>query len=140
MTELKITKTLFLKAPAAHVWKFLTEAERLAEWFHRGAADMKAGGDYVLLTNSLGKEGTKMCWGEILEFDPPRRLVHKFIHEYLKGGETECRWTLLDVPGGTMLTLEHTGWESVGEEAFAMGADHDIGWDQHFARLREVTR
>lgn len=139
MTELKITKTIFLKAPASHVWKFLTEADRLAEWFHRGGADFVANGEYALLTNSPGKEGEKLCWGKIVEFDPPRRLTHTFTHGHLGGVETSCSWTLTDSPGGTVLLLEHTGWEKVGDGAFAMAANHDVGWDEHFARLRKVT-
>ena len=139
MTDLKITKTVFLKAPAAHVWKFLTEADRLAEWFHRGGGDLVAKGEYSLLTNTLGKEGTKMCWGKVVEFDPPRRLVHSFTHNHLKGVETLCSWTLTEAEGGTVLTLEHTGWEKVGDGAFAMAANHDKGWDEHFSRLRTVT-
>tara|TARA_R110002072_G_scaffold148743_8_gene296289 strand:+ start:7072 stop:7494 length:423 start_codon:yes stop_codon:yes gene_type:complete len=139
MTDLKITKTVFLKAPAAHVWKFLTEADRLAEWFHRGGGDLVAKGEYILLTNTLGKEGTKMCWGKVIEFDPPRRLVHSFTHDHLKGVETLCSWTLTEAEGGTVLTLEHTGWEKVGDGAFAMAANHDKGWDEHFSRLRTVT-
>lgn len=139
MTQLKITKTIFLKAPAAHVWKFLTEADRLAEWFHRGGGDLVAKGEYSLLTNTLGKEGTKMCWGKVVEFDPPRRLVHSFTHDHLKGVETLCSWTLTEAEGGTVLTLEHTGWEKVGDGAFAMAANHDKGWDEHFSRLRTVT-
>lgn len=139
MTDLKITKTVFLKAPAAHVWKFLTEADRLAEWFHRGGGDLVAKGEYSLLTNTLGKEGTKMCWGKVVEFDPPRRLVHSFTHDHLKGVETLCSWTLTEAEAGTVLTLEHTGWEKVGDGAFAMAANHDKGWDEHFSRLRTVT-
>ncbi|WP_417484512.1 SRPBCC family protein [Maricaulis salignorans] len=139
MTPLKITKTLFLKAPAAHVWKFLTQADRLAEWFHRGGADLVAKGEYSLLSNTLGKEGAKMCWGQVIEFDPPHRLVHTFTHDHLKGVETLCSWTLTEAEGGTVLTLEHTGWEKVGEGTFAMAANHDAGWDEHFSRLRRVV-
>ncbi len=139
MTNLKLNKTVFLKAPAAHVWKFLTEADRLATWFHRGGSDLVAKGDYILLTNTPGKEGSKMCWGKVVEFDPPRRLVHSFTHDYLKGVETLCSWTLTEAEGGTVLALEHTGWEKVSDGAFAMAANHDKGWDEHFARLRTVT-
>lgn len=139
MTALTITKTLFLKAPAAHVWKFLTEADRLAVWFHQGGADLVANGEYSVLSNSLGKEGTKLCWGRVLEFDPPHRLVHTFTHAGLKEVETVCTWTLQDVDGGTILTLEHTGGEKLGEAGFGITANHDAGWDEHFARLRRVV-
>jgi uncharacterized protein YndB with AHSA1/START domain len=139
MSNLNITKTIFLKAPAKHVWSFLTDADRLAEWFHRGAGEMVKGGEYALLTNSLGKEGEKLCWGKVVEFDPPKRLVHTFTHGHLKGAETTCSWTLDEMEGGTVLTLVHEGWEKVGEGAFAMAGNHDVGWDDHFSRLRKVV-
>lgn len=139
MSDMKIVKTLFLKAPPDHVWKFLTEKDKLAIWFHDAEEDVRKGGDFTLVSNSLGKEGEKLCWGKVIEFDPPRRLVHSFTHNYLQGVETLCEWTLKGADGGTVLRLEHSGWEKVKEGAFANGADHDVGWDEHFVRLRRVT-
>jgi uncharacterized protein YndB with AHSA1/START domain len=139
MTQTKLVKTVFLKAPPEHVWKFLTEADKLAEWFHRGGADLEEGGDYVLLTNSYGKEGEKLLWGRVLEAKPCERLVHTFTHQRLKGVETTCTWTLEAVGGGTVLTLVHDGFDKVGADAFTTAASHDSGWDEHFVRLRRVT-
>lgn len=139
MTALKIVKTIFLKAPPAHVWKFLTEADRLAVWFHQGESDLNEGGDWALLTNSLGKEGERMCWGKVLEMNPPEKLVHTFTHPFLKEVETTCTWTLEAAGNGTVLTLVHEGWEGFEEDPFGMAANHDTGWDEHFARLRRVT-
>lgn len=139
MTQMKIVKTLFLKAPPEHVWSFLTEADKLALWFHRGGADLVEGGDYLLETNTYGKEGEKLCWGQVIEAKKPERLVHTFTHNHLKGIETRCVWTLEAVTGGTIVTLVHDGWEKVEEDPFAMAADHDKGWDEHFTRLRRVA-
>ena len=136
---MRIVKTLFLKAPPDHVWKFLTQADQLALWFHRGGADLVEGGEYVLETNSHGKDGERLCWGRVLEMKKPERLVHTFTHDYLKGVETICTWTLEAVRGGTILTLVHEGWEKVEDDPFAMAADHDNGWDEHLGRLRRVA-
>lgn len=139
MSNLKIVKTLFLKAPPAHVWKFLTEKDKLATWFHEGESDIKGVGAWVLLTNSLGKEGERICWGEVLEAKAPERLVHTFTHDWLEGAMTTCTWTLEAVGDGTILTLTHDGWENFEADPFGMGATHDVGWDEHFIRLRRVT-
>lgn len=139
MTQPKLVKTVFLKAPPEHVWKFLTEADRLGEWFHRAGADLKAGGEYALLTNSYGKEGEKFIWGKVLESKPFERLVHTFTHQWLKNVETTCTWTFEAVGGGTVLTLVHEGFDKLGDEGFQAAASHDAGWDEHFARLRRVT-
>ncbi len=139
MTNLTIEKTIFLKAPPEHVWKFLTRKDKLAIWFHEGGDDLTQGGAYTLLTNTPGKEGEKMIWGEVLEFEPPHRLVHTFTHQWLAGVVTTCTWTLTAADGGTVLKLVHAGFEAVEEDAFGMAANHDTGWDEHFVRLRRVT-
>lgn len=139
MTEVKIVKTIFLKAPPDHVWKFLTEPEKLALWFHEGEGPLKEGGDWALLTNTLGKEGERMCWGKVITMKPPHKLVHTFTHPFLQEVETTCDWTLDAVDGGTILTLTHDGWDNFEDGPFGMAANHDTGWDEHFARLRRVT-
>jgi uncharacterized protein YndB with AHSA1/START domain len=136
---MKLVKTIYLKAPRAHVWKFLVEADRLAQWFHAGEKNVTADGEWAVLTNSLGKEGQRICWGNVRVFEPPVRLVHTFTHSGLGGVETTCTWELEEAGGGTILTLTHDGFEKVGAGAFNLTADHDKGWDEHFARLRRVT-
>lgn len=139
MSNMKITKTIFLKAPPEHVWKFLTQADKLALWFHQGESDLVEGGDWALLTNSVGKEGERMCWGKVITMKEPEKLVHTFTHPHLKGVETTCTWSLERAKGGTILTLVHDGWDKLGDEAFGIAANHDTGWDEHFVRLRRVT-
>jgi uncharacterized protein YndB with AHSA1/START domain len=136
---MKLVKTLFLKAPRAHVWKFLTEADRLALWFHRGEKDVVAGGEWALVSNSPGKEGQRIGWGEVIAFEPPARLVHTFTIPRFEGAATTCVWELEEVDGGTILTLTHDGLEKLGAAAFGVGSDLDKGWDEHFTRLRRVV-
>ena len=136
---MKLVKTIMVKAPRAHVWKFLVEADRLATWFHRGEKDVAAGGEWALVSNSPGKEGQRLGWGQVLAFDPPKRLVHTFTLGRFNGAETTCTWELEEVGDGTVITLTHDGLESLGTDAFGVGADLDKGWDAHFARLRTVA-
>ena len=139
MAAMTITKTLFLKAPPEHVWKFLTDKQKLSLWFYEGAESIEGEGPYQLNTNTLGKEGDRVCWGDVSVFEPPKKLVHTFTHDFLQGVETTCVWTLTGVEGGTILLLEHSGFENVNDDAFGNAADHDKGWDEHFIRLRRVT-
>jgi uncharacterized protein YndB with AHSA1/START domain len=132
--SLRITKTVYLKAPPSHVWKFLTTGAGLAKWFHDAPHDLAEGGEYRLDTNTVGKEGEKLVWGKVLEMKPPTRLVHTFTHAWLKGVETTCTWTLEACEDGTILTLVHDGFPD-----FKEAADHDAGWDEHFVRFRRVT-
>jgi uncharacterized protein YndB with AHSA1/START domain len=132
----RIVKTVFLKAPPRHVWKFLTTAPGLAKWFHDAPHDLQQGGEYRLNTNTMGKEGEKLCWGEVLEMKPHEKLVHTFTHQWLEGVITTCTWTLVAVGEGTMLTLVHEGFDP---DKFGEIASHDVGWDEHFIRLRRVV-
>ena len=138
MTEYTIVKTLFLKATPERVWSFLTDRKKLATWFHEGKEDLKAGGKYAVFSNSDGKEGESMCYGDVTVFDPFTKLAHTFSHDYLGGVETLCEWELVETEEGTILTLRHSGFEKAAE-AFALAVDHDKGWDEHFIRLRRVT-
>ncbi|MEM9530874.1 MAG: SRPBCC domain-containing protein [Pseudomonadota bacterium] len=138
MSEFTIVKTIFIKAPAEHVWKFLTQKDKLALWFHEGEQSIESTGLYAVVTNSLGKEGDRLCWGEVTEYTPTTRLVHTFTHNSLKGTETTCVWELTNVDGGTILRLTHSGFEQA-EDGFNQAANHDVGWDEHFVRLRKVA-
>lgn len=135
-TKPRIVKTVFLKAPPKHVWKFLTTAPGLAKWFHDAPRDLEQGGEYRVDTNSIGQEGEKLCWGDVLEMKLHEKLVHTFTHKWLDGVVTTCIWTLTPVADGTMLTLVHEGFDP---EKFGEIASHDAGWDEHFVRLRRVV-
>ncbi len=139
MTEVSLTKTIILKAPPHHVWKFLTRADLLATWFHKGSCDLAEGGPYKIETNTMGKEGDIVIWGEVLLSDAPNKLVHTFTHPMLQEKNTVCTWTLTEIEGGTLLTLVHTGFELVEDGVFNMAQAHDKGWDEHFLRLRHVV-
>ncbi len=56
----------------------------------------------------------------------------------MDGVETTCQWTLMLADGGTVLRLKHSGFE-LAKDGFQGAADHDIGWNEHFTRLRRVT-
>ncbi|ACT57807.1 SRPBCC family protein [Hirschia baltica] len=139
MTELSLTKTIILKAPPQHVWKFLTQTDLLATWFHNAGSDLVEGGEYKIVSNSIGKEGDAIIWGEVLLSDAPNKLVHTFTHPMLQEKNTVCTWTLTEIEGGTLLTLVHTGFELVEDASFSMAQAHDKGWDEHFLRLRHVV-
>lgn len=136
---MKLVKTIFLKAPREHVWKFLVEADRLALWFHRGERDLVPGGPWALVSNSLDQDGARIASGEVLIYDPPSRLVHTFTLPRLAGKVTTCTWDLAPAAGGTLLTLTHGDLDTLAEQAAPMTVDLDKGWDEHFARLRRVT-
>lgn len=134
-----IAKSIFLAAPRATVWQFLTQKEKLALWFHPAKSDLALNEDYALI--STGDDGveSQICWGKVLELDEPTRLVYTFSIKPLAGQMTTVIWTLEAVDGGTRLSLEHKGIsEAAGEAAMGLLMALDAGWDMHFKSMREA--
>ena len=129
-----LIKTLFLKATPEKVWAYLTESDKLAEWFHGSRETLTEGQDYYLL--STEKKDTNLCWGKVLEASPHDKLVYTFTHDHLAGHETTVTWELEAAFGGTQLVMTHSGLDGVAEP-LGMLSSHDKGWDDHFSRLRE---
>ncbi|MEO1016433.1 MAG: SRPBCC domain-containing protein [Pseudomonadota bacterium] len=140
MSDFSITKTIFLNASRETVWAFLTEKEKLGHWFHPADADLAEGRDYALISGKEGDEPVKQCWGTVLEMQPPSRLRYSFTVKPLKGAMTDVVWTLESVPGGTKLTLVHSGLEVAGEGAFMLSSALDVGWDKHLGALRDAMK
>ncbi len=131
MTKAVMVKTIYLKAAREKVWLHLTDKELLARWFHEIDRDMESQVSFTYLSFHHDRDDRKLMWGEVLEFDPPQKLVHTFTHEWLKGVITTVTWELTEVDGGTQLRMTHEGIDT-----FAELTGHDKGWDEHFLRLR----
>lgn len=48
--------------------------------------------------------------GTVVDVEPPRRLAHTYRLLTRKDPETLVTWELVPVPGGTRVTVRHTGW------------------------------
>ena len=114
----QLKKTVFLGVPVDTAWAFLTEADRLAQWFFKTDADFEVGAAYTLYSRE--EEGAKRCWGEVLEMSAPSRLRQSFTIAPSGGVMTELLWELNAVDGGTRIKLMHTELEAAGEAAFGL--------------------
>ncbi len=137
MTETTIVKSAFFKACRETVWAFLTEKDKLAQWFHPAEADLVLGHDYALIQASDDGATSKICWGSVLEMEKPSRLVYTFTVKPLGGRMTTVTWTLEDAHGGTRLSLLHQGVSEAAKEAsLNLFMALDAGWDEHLKSLR----
>ena len=137
MSNDRMIKTVFFTASRETVWSFLTEKEKLAQWFNPAEDDLADGADYALFATADDGSVSKMCWGKVLEMDRPSRLVYTFTIKPLGGAMTTVTWMLEEAQGGTKLTLRHEGiGEAAGEAAMGLLMALDSGWDKHFAALR----
>lgn len=129
-----IVKTVFINAPRGVVWEYLVDKEKLALWFHEGSVNLKQGKPY----NLLNEAGEPLLGGDVLEADPPNRLVYTFTHTMLNGAITTVSWELFEAYGGTKIHLTHSGFDGANDP-LDMLTNHDAGWDSHFGRLRKVA-
>ncbi|WP_227269959.1 SRPBCC family protein [Roseobacter weihaiensis] len=134
MTDPVLRKTIFLKAPRAEVWAFLTEPDKLAKWFHAPKQALSQGQKLEMYGTT---SGDLLIWGEVKVARPPEYLEHTFTVKPMGDAESLVKWTLTEVTGGTQLSLEHSGL-TASAEAFGMVLSLDKGWDEHFGQMRSV--
>ncbi|MSU88087.1 SRPBCC domain-containing protein [Rhodobacteraceae bacterium 2CG4] len=129
-----LVKTIFIEASPQVVWDYLTRAEHLAKWFQETAEDLAPGASYTMV-----RDGERVLWGEVLDWQPPERLVTTFTVGPMEGRSSTVEWVLEPVVHGTRLTLTHRGVVPADAQQLPLLAHLDIGWDKHLARLREAA-
>lgn len=82
-------------------------------------------GGRVYEVNSDGVEGS---WAEVLAYEPPRRLVLAWKPNDREEPPTEVEIRFEPEADGTVVNLEHRGWERLGSRAGEARASHDVGW------------
>ena len=139
MSNSTLIKTFIFAASRETVWSFLTEKDKLAQWFHPATSDFVEGEDYALIRENDDGKQVKQCWGTVLRMDKPSELVYSFTIEPLNGALTTVTWTLEETRGGTKLTLQHEGIDqAAGEAALGILLALDKGWDKHADQLRDL--
>ena len=120
----------------------MTDKDKLAILFYPADKDVVEGEDYALLRDPDGGAGddNKIYWGQVIRMSPPDELVCTFTVHMLAGATTILTWKLEEVFEGTRLTLKHEGIdEAAGDQAFGLLRSMDVGWDKHFATLRDAA-
>jgi uncharacterized protein YndB with AHSA1/START domain len=102
---------IFIRATPEQVWAGITDPAFIAQYFHgsRVTNEHRAGGQW-LSTSPDGQD----VWndGEVLECDPPKRLVHTWTSMYnpetAKEPPSRVTWEIEPQDNGTcLLTLTH---------------------------------
>jgi uncharacterized protein YndB with AHSA1/START domain len=133
------TSTITIDAPRQRVWAVLTDPESVREFMFGTEleTDWSIGGPIRWRGVWEGREYED--YGEILEFEPGRRLVNTHFSP-LSGDDDvpenrhTLTWTLDDVGGATVLTL------SQDNNATAKAAEHSKGmWDALVAKVKEIA-
>ena len=144
-----IVQEIDIAAPPERVFRALTDAVELKEWWgkepsvelHRFDMEGRKGGGWGFDCTERpghghGEVGEQLkrnkarkfeAHGEVLEFEPPRLLVWSWIanwHEH-PTTPTTVRWELTPTKNGTHVKVTHSG---LAKEHIAR-KDYDAGWD-----------
>ncbi len=128
---------LYIKATQEEVWKAITDPAIVARFFHGQTreATYEVGGRI-----RSWSPDHKQPWGdnEILECDPPRRLVHTWrsLYDQEMAAEPESRvtWEITAQPGGfAKLTLIHDHLDASPKTAASVR-----GWTYILSNLKTV--
>ncbi|WP_209504304.1 MULTISPECIES: SRPBCC domain-containing protein [unclassified Ruegeria] len=132
MTDAVLKKSIFLRAEPETVWAYLTDPDRLAEWFHKPQHPLSAGQKLEMFGTT---SGDLLIWGEVRVANPPKYLEYTFTVKPMGDAVSVVKWTLEPVAGGTRLDLRHEGLPQ-GADAFGLILALDKGWDEHFGKMR----
>ena len=117
--------------PIEKVWAALTDPAALAQWLMVNDFEPRIGKRFTLRAEPTAEwRGWMDC--EVLEMEPPRRMVWSWHRSELKE-PNRVEFRLEPIAGGTRLTLMHTG-----ETDPAVGARYSSGWPVKLSQLRSV--
>ena len=134
--NLTLTVSRHIKAAPARVFDAWTDPEQLTRWLFAGNSrlvsaknDLRPGGEYALVMTGCaggsGDNGEKVIGGVYKEIKKPSKLVFSW-GRIPPGddGETIVTIDLVEVQGGTQITLTHEGFAT--EES---RDGHNLGWN-----------
>ncbi len=86
------------------------------------------------------REGREYDWGEVTIWDPPRRLAYLWHLGFERSSATTVEIRFNPRGEATLIEVEHTGWERLGQAAPEARRRNQSGWKTlipHFTRAVE---
>ena len=74
-------------------------------------------------------DGTEHSWADVLAWDPPNRFVLSWHPLVAPTAASRVEVRFHPVDAGTMVVLEHSGWEEFGEGGAELRDGYAHGWD-----------
>ena len=134
MSKPSFVHVTYIKSSADKVWRGITEGEITRQYWsqHRNASDWKVGSRFAMM-----RDGAENDAGEVIEYDPPRRLSYTFVNLSEKyRGERPARATFVLEPYGEVvkLTLTHEGFDEGSKMLPAISK----GWPAILSNLKSM--
>lgn len=84
-------------------------------------------------------DGRVLSWGEVLVWEPPHRFVLAWKPNSTPRPPTELEVRFTPQGAGTLVELEHRGWERLGEIAEEARAGYGENWQRIIGRFGEAV-
>jgi uncharacterized protein YndB with AHSA1/START domain len=131
--QVSVEREVRIAASPETVWEFLVDPEKIRRWKAVDATfDARPGAGYRIEVLP-----GRIALGEVVEADPPRRLVYTWGWEptpdapsLVPPGSSTVEYVLVPDGDGTVLRFQHRDLPNA--EA---GESHAQGWDHFFERL-----
>ena len=127
-----ILRTVTVAVDAERAFEVFTR--RIGDWwplqghscFGENAAGVSFEADQIVERSTSGEEAV---WGEILAWEPPSRIAFTWHPGHEEGApKTEVEVRFRAHGGSTVVELEHTGWERLGEGWEETRSQYENGW------------
>jgi uncharacterized protein YndB with AHSA1/START domain/DNA-binding transcriptional ArsR family regulator len=124
---------VFIRATPERVWQALTDGSLTERYFYAGrmTSEWDAGSPYAL----VAPDGTAMIAGEVLESEPPHRLVLTFRFVSRKDAPSRLTWEIEPRGQASMVTLTH---EFDRRDGSFESVDDPMGWQFILSNLKTV--
>lgn len=138
----EIRTEIVIAAPVGRVWRVLTEADHIGQWFGDSAeVDLRPGGVMTLEWKEHGR-----FLATVDTIDPPRYFSYRWARsrdtEPATGNSTLVEFTLTELEKGTKLEVVETGFTTLeipSEEQRAHRDGNIEGWTIELNELREYA-
>jgi uncharacterized protein YndB with AHSA1/START domain len=106
-----------------------------SRWWPHGHSVSGAAGLSVIFEPCVGGRifertpaGEEHDWGEVLAWEPPRRLAYLWHLRFDRADATEVEVTFAAAAGGTDVSIVHRGWERLGAKGPERRKRNRKGW------------
>lgn len=147
-----IRATVSVNAESSHAFEVFTD--RLDTWwqldrYSRAADDFEGEDVKVERVEFQGRvgggvlehlsNGLVLPWAEVVAWEPPVRFVLAWKPNSTDRPPTEVEVRFTPDGDGTLVELEHRGWERLGEVAEKARVGYGAGWATNLARFAEAV-
>lgn len=126
--------TFIVECPPEHA--FHTWTERASAWWPPAHTASHDPGTRIVFEPRVGGQiyertstGQQIPWGEITAWEPPHRLAYRWhiATRVEEATDVEIRFRRAEF-GATEVTIEHSGWERLGERGQTWRDANQGGW------------